>query len=299
MTLLTPLWMQAAIGDPPLPYSATQDRGLIDTIATAPGVVLGGDLRVSQRAAGANMSVDVAAGSAFVAGGAVAGQGKYLCQSTSVINVPVSPAPGAGTRTDLVVAQVNDKQSDGGPYYNWNPVVLAGTATVPAGMSAIPLATIAVAAGVVSIVAANITDARPFATSFSSVAVAPTYSSLPANPRQGDQGFLNDTKIHTIFDGGTWRQFTPSVAGYFFGSTDANGYLTIPMPANLDWVPTNLTIVIVGIITTNVGGGVTIPMSAIVDQNSIGPGSFRVRVFNTTGAPYVSTGITISYLLRR
>lgn len=299
MALLTPLWMQAAIGDPPLPYSATQDRGLIDTIATAPGVVLGGDLKVSQRAAGANMSVDVSAGSAFVAGGAAAGQGKYLCQSTSVINVPVSPAPNTGTRTDLVVAQVNDKQTDGGPYYNWTPVSLTGMTAVPALMSAIPLATVVVAAGVVSVVSANITDARPFATSFSSVAVVPTYSSLPVSPRQGDQGFLNDTKIHTVYDGGTWRQFTPSVAGYYYGSTDANGYLTIPMPPNLDWVPTTTTIVIVSIITTNIGGGVTIPMSAIVDQNSIGPGSFRVRVFNTTGAPYVSTGITISYLLRR
>ncbi len=163
MALESPLLMQAVTGDPVLPYTAQQHRGMIDALAPQAGIVRKNDLLVGPRAAGANFTVDVAAGQCAIKGTSVAEQGTYLCRSTAVENVAIAAAPASGSRTDLIVARVFDRQADGGTEYAWRPLSVTGT--VGGGLPALPpssilLFEVAVAAGQTSITAGNLTDRR-------------------------------------------------------------------------------------------------------------------------------------------
>lgn len=158
MALLAPTWMQN------LTYTAAADRRLIGAMCS-PGVLAGG-LAVSQRAAGANMSVDVAVGSCVVEGTAGPGQGRYLCSSDAVANVALAASPASGqSRIDLIVATVRDS-SVTGTDSDWILDKVTGTATtgIPAApavpSSSLALATVLVGGTVSSIVNANITDQR-------------------------------------------------------------------------------------------------------------------------------------------
>jgi len=170
-----PLYMQA------LAYPAKLDRQLIADIFDVEGVLTpaGGALKVGPRAAGANMSVDIAPGTAIIAGDSEAGQGSYRVRSSAVENLPVGAAPGSNSRIDLVIARVRDATVVGGVSSDWLLEVLPGAVAMspvaPAlPASAIPLAEIVVvaAAGVVSIDAAKITDRRAAAGNAAYVAKA-------------------------------------------------------------------------------------------------------------------------------
>lgn len=165
MVLENPLWQQANT------YPARLDRQFIEDVFDVEGVIkpAGGALLVSPRAAGANMSVDIAAGRAVVKGDDEANQGSYRCISTAVENRPISPPPGADSRIDLVVARVRDANVTGGVSSDWVIEVIPGAvAPVPVApavpATAIPLAQVLVAAGTLSIDLAKITDRRTAAT---------------------------------------------------------------------------------------------------------------------------------------
>jgi hypothetical protein len=165
MALLNPLFLQAVTGDPAITYAAQDYRSVISTLAPFAGTVRENDLKVGARAAGANMSVDVAAGKAIVEGTSVANQGTYIVQSTAVENVPLATANATNPRIDLIVAQVYDKQADGGTRYAWQPIAVTGTPATSPVAPAVPanallLAEVRVNAGVASVSASNITDRR-------------------------------------------------------------------------------------------------------------------------------------------
>lgn len=165
MAFLTPLWMQDQT------YSATQFRQFLGAMLL-PGVLTPADLVVTQRAAGANMSVDVSIGNCVVAGTDVAGQGNYFCGNTAVANVPLATAPGTGnSRIDLIIARVRDQDAIGGTNSDWLLDKVTGTAAatgsqvapaVPA--SCLLLDRVAVGPSVTTITNANITDVRTYAT---------------------------------------------------------------------------------------------------------------------------------------
>jgi hypothetical protein len=156
-----PLWLQNA------QYAALVDRDLIDAIWSSAGILYAADLAVTPRGAGANMSVDVAAGRAIVVGTDAAGQGKYLCRATSTVNLAVAVAPGPGTsRIDLVVAHVYDDAVIGGTQHFWQPEIVAGTAAAAPVAPAQPpssllLATLTIPTGLAAVAAGNIADNRP------------------------------------------------------------------------------------------------------------------------------------------
>ncbi len=165
MALLSPLYLQALTGDPAISYTGQDFRRAVAALTPNEGTVDQNDLVVSPRAAGANMSVDVAAGRALVPGTSIANQGTYVLQSTAVENVPIATANSTNPRIDLIVAQVYDRQADGGTRYGWQPIAVAGTpasSPVPPATpnSSLVLAQVRVAAGVTSIVAADIRDRR-------------------------------------------------------------------------------------------------------------------------------------------
>lgn len=158
MTLYMPTYIGAVTGDPAINYTAQDDRNLIGAVVPNQGTVLSGDLQVGPRAAGANLSVDVAAGRAFIQGGSIARQGTYLVPSDATVNVGIQAPDATNPRVDGVFAQVYDKQADGGTRYGWQPIAVAGTpAASPVApatpVSSLLLATVYVPANATSIVA--------------------------------------------------------------------------------------------------------------------------------------------------
>jgi hypothetical protein len=172
-------------------YPARLDRQFIEDVFDTEGVIkpATGALAVSVRGAGANMSVDVAAGRAVIKGDDEANQGSYRVLSTAVENLPIGAAPGSDSRIDLVVARVRDSAVTGGVSKDWLPEVIPGEVAVdpvaPAvPNTAIPLAQVLVATGTLSITAGMITDRRTAAGNAAYVAKAtPTlaYAQVTAN----------------------------------------------------------------------------------------------------------------------
>lgn len=166
MTMLRPAWMQAASGDSsPVEYTAQADRLVLQAMFSREGVLdlLGGGLKVVQRAEGANMTVDIQAGGAAIRGDDTSDQGTYQCTATTKENRSIPAAPGSGTRRHRVVARVRDKLANAGlSDLDWVIEVLPdpGTGTPVQPDSAITLAYVNVAAAQVSVQTANIEDAR-------------------------------------------------------------------------------------------------------------------------------------------
>jgi hypothetical protein len=205
MALETPIWLQGGT------YSARLDRSLLDVIFTE-GVVdpAGSALLAVQRAAGANDSVDVAAGAAIIAGDDESNQGKYYVRNTAVTNVVFTPAPGSDERIDLLVLQVNDPTAGGAAGDNATFVVVegsvAGTAVAPAVPdTAVPIAEVLRQAADTSITNAMITDRR-------------VASVLAAPANVGSLGDIGDVDLVGLADGdiiqydsasGDWLPVTP------------------------------------------------------------------------------------------
>lgn len=103
MALSRPIWLQNGS------YSARLDRTFADVLFTE-GVINpgGGDLLVSERAAGPNNTVDIAVGIAVVEGDDETNQGKYVVRNDAVVNLPFTPAPTSDARIDLVILEIND-----------------------------------------------------------------------------------------------------------------------------------------------------------------------------------------------
>lgn len=139
------------------------------------GVLTAFDLDVDQRAAGANMSVDVSAGAAWVKGDDDANaQPTYRVRNDATVNVAIAGADASKPRIDRVVARVYD-QAFAGASLTWDIEVITGTPTTGAtltnlsGAAAVPntallLANVLVPAAASSIVTADIGDVRPYAT---------------------------------------------------------------------------------------------------------------------------------------
>ena len=165
MALLRPMVMQAVTGDPDITYPASEFRAsLMGAMFSREGVydLRGGHLKVTQRSAGANMTVEVAPGRAAIQGDDTSDQGIYVVANTTPYSVAVPAAPASGSRTHRVIARIRDKSANASwNVYDWVPELLADTGT---GLraeppSAITLATVTVPAGAGSITNAMISDA--------------------------------------------------------------------------------------------------------------------------------------------
>lgn len=161
MSLDTPTWLQNGT------YSARLDRIFADALLTEgvmrPGI---GQLLVTQRGAGANESVDIAAGYAVITGDDSADQGNYVIRNKATVNLAVTAAPVANSRIDLVCLRVNDPAAGGPAGNNAQFVYVTGVAAASPAIPATPTSAIALArilrtTGDTSVVNANITDVRP------------------------------------------------------------------------------------------------------------------------------------------
>jgi hypothetical protein len=161
-------------------YSAIDDRRFW-TASLQEGVLSGGSYQVIQRAAGANMTVDVASSvgnGAVVQGDSVTAQGGYFVAPTAAnVNVDIATADATNPRNDLVVLEIKDDQHDASGLNLARVRVITGTPNASAaignapganGTPALPsscmlLAVVNVTAGLTSVVTARISDRRPVA----------------------------------------------------------------------------------------------------------------------------------------
>lgn len=139
-------------------------RRMTAALAT-PGVVGANDLKVTEHAGTPNMSVDVAAGAAFVAGTSATWQGTYHVESRASVTKTIAAADATNARKDIVVARVREDFYDSSGVDAWDISVVTGT---PAGSPTAPatpancllLAVIDVPANDTAIGNAQITDSR-------------------------------------------------------------------------------------------------------------------------------------------
>lgn len=164
------------------------DLGLPYRDLISEGVAGASDLAVAQRGAGANMSVDVAAGVAWIRGDDSALQPVYRCYNDGTVNLAIAAADATNPRIDLVIAEVRDAGFSG-VSTDWRLRVVTGTpAASPAAPAtpnnAIVLARVSVPANDTAITDSQITDYRPRAGLFAALGV-PTVTALPTQPYDG------------------------------------------------------------------------------------------------------------------
>jgi hypothetical protein len=170
VTIHVPLFLQPAAADPAIDYTAQEFRQYVRAQLTAAsgvggeqGVTAASGFNVTQRGAGANMSVDVSSGLAYVVGDDVANQGTYQVWNDGTVNVTGWTVPGAGTYHHRLVLQIQDKLSNGaysGYVAALVPVLDAGGGLPAEPASAITLATIDIPSGSGSITNSMINDYR-------------------------------------------------------------------------------------------------------------------------------------------
>lgn len=253
MALLNPVFIQA------LPYSAQITRGM-NQVFHGEGVLGPTGLKVTQRAAGTNMSVDVAAGQVVIEGTDVTFQNPYLCQSTAVTNVILTAAPGTGlSRYDIIYAQVRDAAANAGPNNDWIITKATGTAAssnpaepvIPA--TATPLARVLVAAGTAAVTNAMITDYRYLARAITPM----TAAQKTMRSRYGQLVIEEDSGIIRKGAGlGTWQDISNHQVKVTSGQNPIFG--TLPVLASTQW-KTVAGATEIGFV--NGGGTLTLPVT--------------------------------------
>lgn len=135
MAIWDPGIMTSNAGTPS--YSAKELRSYFSAEDRTEGVKRPTHLKVAQRGAGANMSVDVAAGDVITQGDDSSNQGRYAGRLDATYNLTGFLATsGSNQRYDLVVWKINDPDDGGSAGRNATIERVAGTAatspTVPA-----------------------------------------------------------------------------------------------------------------------------------------------------------------------
>jgi hypothetical protein len=162
MTLRTPpSWLQNGS------HPAENDRLTTQALWATTGIINSSSLAVTANSP-VGMSVRVASGWAAIVGTTQANMGTYVGYNDAQVTLTITTADATNPRIDLVCMTVNDSFYSGSS----NNVVLQVVAGTPAGSPVAPslpansisLATVAVAAGALSINSGNITDTRVLVT---------------------------------------------------------------------------------------------------------------------------------------
>lgn len=190
------------------------------------------DLAVSQNGT-PNMSVNVAAGRAFIRSGNASSiaAGTYAVMNDATVNVAIAAADPTNPRIDLVVIQVRDTNY-GEAASDARITVVTGT---PAASPAVPaltlypnalvLAQVAVAAAATTIVTANITDKRTFVAAVGGTRLCTSTTRPSTTFPIGQRIFEIDTGRELMWDNTGWVimseppvAFTPTLTNVTAGN---------------------------------------------------------------------------------
>jgi len=275
MTLKRPWILQASGGDSALSYSGLDIRSVLDALIITEGAIGLGSLRVSQRAAGANFSVDVAAGFCAITGDDVALQGKYLCQSTAVENLAIPSPPVSGSLIHRVIARVKDKTHNGSwTTYEWTLEVLAdvgsGTPALPA--TAITLGLVTVAFDATNVVDGNITSQPVNAFLWPTrVHQVGSDAARPPNPVLFETVGRTDLPgIRQVWDGAVWRLDASPASLYKERTTDLPRTSTTGLADDTE-------------LTTTLLAGMNYKLEALLIYTASTAGDFRFQFLVPTG----------------
>ncbi len=230
----TPVFIQA--GSHP---AALVRRALGGMLGHRGGILTPYDLLVSQRSAGANMSIDVGEGMVAVLGQESAYQGTYIVEARGITNLSISAADATLARRDLVIVRVRDSEYSGGTD-EASIEVVTGTPSGSPSDPALPsgtvfvLARVAVAAGATSISSGSITDLRrTYAADQYGLMTAAggtricTSGTRPSDPHAGMTIFEIDTNRTYVCNGVAWvlmstggayTPYTPTLGNITLGS---------------------------------------------------------------------------------
>jgi hypothetical protein len=240
------------------------------------------DLKVTQRGAGANMSVDVAEGSCLVTGTESTYQGLYHAENQGVQNVTIAAADATNARRDMIVARIKDTEYGVAVTDAFSIETVAGT---PSGTPADPtipencivLARVAVAASATSITNANITDLRngyPAVTGSAvignqvkAVALGGVVPCLAAfRPTKalyaGQVIYETDTGFLLVYNGTTWVPTTASGRVYVAAGSVVTGASIVGVTmSSTDFLHGGMTRATTG------STGLTVPVSGVYQVN--------------------------------
>jgi hypothetical protein len=154
-----------------------------------------------------NMTVDVAAGQAVVAGSETANMGTALLTNDATVNLAIAASDATNPRIDLVVARWYSETVAVGlrefalEVVTGSPAASPVQPTTPA--NSIILATIAVAAGVTSITSGVITDTRDLTAALGGV-ISCLSTGRPGGVYSGLPIYERDTGQDRYWDGSAW-----------------------------------------------------------------------------------------------
>lgn len=203
MTMALPEYLQTKT------YSAMRLRQVLLDQRIREGIAEYTALKASQRSSGgANLSVDIAAGPAFVQGDTTSRQGLYHVYNDAVVNLAIGTNTSGSPRIDQVVARVYDSQDGLAGSDQATLEILPGSAQAGAtldnrnGAAVLPLtcmriADILVPASASGIVNANIRDRRPFAKPLVIDVVAVSGLDLPVDSRDDSYFTLEHDNVET------------------------------------------------------------------------------------------------------
>jgi hypothetical protein len=217
--------------------------------AGRPGLIARGDFAVTQRAAGANMSVDIAAGAAIVYPAQVTRQGPYYVQSDATYNTSSdggyswTAADATNPRIDLVCLEVKDNAEDASGSTGLRFRIVDGTPSasathqllttywpaVPTGC--VPIAAIKIPATDTSISTTDITNLNPIAgpnQAYNYISTAETTTSASYTRLTNSNGTADFVFVYVphayarvkVFAEGWWKAASAATGGTTFYLND-------------------------------------------------------------------------------
>jgi hypothetical protein len=165
---IMPLYMQPTTdpSDPPqICYGAADYRLMAMAIFPGAGVLAAADWQISSSS---SAILNIAVGTACVAGTSAAEQHSYICRNAVVKTIQPPGPPATNNRYDLICLTAHDGQIVGDHVYEWQVQCLSGAEAASPAVPALPKDSIALAACLrrpaqANILAADITDLRTLA----------------------------------------------------------------------------------------------------------------------------------------
>ena len=311
MTIHTPpSWLQNGS------HPAENDRLTTQALWATTGIISPSSLAVTASAP-ANMSINIAAGWAAVVGTIQPNMGTYVAYNDGTVNIAITTANPTNPRIDLVCLTVQDSYYTGSAD-NVILQVIAGTPASSPVAPALPansisLATVAVAAGALSITNGNITDTRVSVTTnlpIGDITGVTAGTGLSGGGTSGSVTLAIDTAVTadlTTAQTLTNKTFTsptintPTVSGGSFTTPTLTSPL-INVGINTQTGTTYTTVLAdngklvtqanASAITTTIApfGSVAYPVGAQINFTQFGAG--QVTIQGGSGVTVVSTGAT-------